>query len=335
MRRETSRPRIGDLVRRAWLANRALTVMGTMLVLTLVVTVPLIFLDGTQITGVRAWVKPTKFAISGAIYAFTFLWILSLIHGHRRLVNIVSWITAGTFMLEMVIIVVQVLRGTTSHFNFSTALDGTLFGIMGAAITIFWSVGFIAAVLLLRQRMDNKALAAGIRAGLIVALIGMALGFLMVRATPGQIAANRAGRSTGIIGAHTVGLDDGGPGLPLLNWSTKGGDLRVPHFFGLHALQVLTLVGWVIGLRASRLGGRRAAALVWSAAAIYLGLVGVLTWQALRGQSVVSPDAQTLVAFGLLLVASANLTLLVLRAPNAPRPSAAEWSGPGSRTAGR
>jgi hypothetical protein len=137
-----------------------------MLVLTLVVTVPLIFLDGTQITGVRAWVKPTKFAISGAIYAFTFLWILSLIQGHRRLVNIVSWITAGTFMLEMVIIVVQVLRGTTSHFNFSTALDGTLFGIMGAAITMFWSMGFIAAVLLIRQRMDNKALAAGIRAGL-------------------------------------------------------------------------------------------------------------------------------------------------------------------------
>ncbi len=100
------------------------------------------------------------------------------------------------------------------------------------------------------------------------------------------------------------------------------GDLRVPHFFGLHALQVLILVGGV-GVRASRLGSRRAAALVWSAGAIYLGLVAVPTWQALRGQSVVSPDAQTFVAFGVLPVASASLALLVLRAPRAPRPSAA------------
>ncbi len=44
----------------------------------------------------------------------------------------------------------------------------------------------------------------------------------------------------------------------------------------------------------SRLG------LVWTAGLGYLGLVILLTWQALRGQSILAPDGQTLAAFAAL-----------------------------------
>lgn len=287
----------GVLLKRSWGANRALTLLGVSMLLLLVATVPLIVLDAREITGVGAWIKPTKFAISGAIYAFTFVWMLSLIRGHRRLVSFVGLVSAGTFMLEIVLIVAQVVRGTTSHFNYTSAFNAAVFSAMGVAITVFWAMTFIAALLLARQEMPERALATGIRAGLFLSLIGMAVAFLMVVPTAEQQAAADSG-APAIIGAHSVGVADGGPGLPLVDWSTRGGDLRVPHFFGLHALQALPLVGWLVQRRSRRLGERRSVALVRLAALAYLALIGLFTWQALRGQSVVAPDALTLAALG-------------------------------------
>ena len=88
-------------------------------------------------------------------------------------------------------------------------------------------------------------------------VVGQATGGLMTTPTAAQVEAARTSRMT-IAGAHTVGAPDGGAGLPIAGWSREHGDLRVPHFIGLHAVQVLPAAFWLIAPVGSAVRRRRA-----------------------------------------------------------------------------
>jgi hypothetical protein len=77
-----------------------------------------------------------------------------------------------------------------------------------------------------------------------------------------------------------VGAPDGGPGLPGLGWSTRAGDLRIAHFLGMHALQAVPLLGWMLARRLPR----RAVLLTWVGAALYAGAVAGLFALAMAGR---------------------------------------------------
>ena len=83
-----------------------------------------------------------------------------------------------------------------------------------------------------------------------------------------------------ISGAHTVGAPDGGPGLPVTGWSTRHGDVRVPHFVGLHAWQVLPLFV-LVALR--RFDDTTRTRLAVAAAGAYAAIFLALLVQAVRG----------------------------------------------------
>ncbi len=299
-------------IKKSFALNPLLTWFGLTMIVTMIATLIGIFVDHRVITGVPAWVKPTKFAISSGVYSFTLLWMLGFIQGHKRLVSLIANTVAIGFLVEMILIIGQVIRGTTSHFNFSTPFDGAVYVMMAVFITLVWSMTFIAAILLLLQRMPNPIFAWSLRLGILLSLVGMAVAILMTLPTTMQLTALYAGGHLTFIGAHSIGVADGGPGIPFLGWSTVGGDLRIPHFVGLHALQVIPFVGWLLMLLQTstlRIGHRLA--LLWTFSMSYLGVIALLTWQALRAQSIIAPDALTLEAFAVLLAATALIMIVI------------------------
>lgn len=219
------------------------------------------------------------------------------------------------FLVEIIIITLQAIRGTTSHFNATTAFDGILFTTMGILIVLIALMNLLLGIWLLFQRMPEPVSAWGVRLGVLVSFIGMLVAFLMTSGpTPTQLAQMEAGQAPTAIGAHSVGVEDGGPGLPFVGWSTEGGDLRAPHFVGLHAMQILPLLAFALTrspIRRRLQQGKRTA-LVMVGGLGYLALVMLLTWQAWRGQPVLAPDALTLGAYAALIGILALATLIIL-----------------------
>lgn len=268
-----------------------------------------LLVDPRSITGAPAWLKPAKFGVSTAIFLLTLRWVLGHVEGHRRTVTAVGALAAVALAGELALIGVQAARGTTSHFNTATALDGAVFQAMGGLVALVLGATAVTAVLVLRQRGLDAGLAASLRWGLGVCLLGMLEAGLMI-----------ANRGVDPGGAHTVGGADGGPGLPVTGWSTVHGDLRVSHFVGLHALQVLPLLAWALA-RWTGLGERARARLVGVAGTACAGLVVLLAWQAERGQALLRPDGTTLLALAVLLTATAVAAGAVLAA-SGHRPAA-------------
>jgi hypothetical protein len=211
--------------------QRLLIPAGAVSLLGAVVMVGLMLLDSTQVLGINRWIKPLKFFISIAIFVWTAAVYVNFLKGYETASRRISWGMIAIFSIEMFIIVLQAARGTTSHFNNSTPLDGILFAIMGLAIvantilTIYLLYAYFTAEIDL-----PKAILWGMRLGLFVFLLGCIEGGYM-----------------SAVLRHSVGVEDGGAGLPLVNWSTDGGDLRVAHFFGMHAFQAVPIFAYLLG----------------------------------------------------------------------------------------
>jgi hypothetical protein len=302
-----------ELLAEAWRRNPPLVALVLGVLAVAAVALLGLVLDPRTITGAPAWMKPLKFAVSIAIYGATLLWMLPFIPDRPRLVAVISW---GVFLalgIELALITMQVLRNTTSHFNQATPFDAAVFSTMGSLIAGLWVLTAIVAFLLSRRRFAEAPIVWGVRLGLIAGLLGMAVAFLMTLPTPEQGAMIASTGSSTIVGAHAVGVPDGGAGLPVVGWSTEGGDLRVPHFVGLHGLQILPLFGLtLVRFGPAWLPTRDRSRLVGIAAAFWIAVTLLLIWQALREQPLTAPDALTLLALGLLVAVTAGVAGVVL-----------------------
>ncbi|GGM04957.1 hypothetical protein ACFFX1_26230 [Dactylosporangium sucinum] len=274
--------------------------------------------DDRTLGGAPVWLKPMKFTLSFGIYAITLAWLLPRFRKGRRVAWWAGTALAAALLAELGAISFQAARGHYSHFNTMTPVDAQVIQVMTVGVLALYLGNLILiVVLLLRDHALEPELRWAFRFGLLIAFAGMVEGFFMNVPTAAQKAAAQAGQPT-LIGAHTVGVPDGGPGLPVTGWSTIGGDLRIPHFLAMHALQLLPLVALALRALSRRRPALGATAtrvrLVLVAAGGYAGIVALTTWQAYRAQPLFRPDATTLAALAALVVLVAAAALIVVSA---------------------
>ncbi len=195
-----------------------------------------LFIEAPAVMGVHPALKPLKFAISISLFLATMGVVIPCLSVGSVTRAVLAWTLVATMLAEMIPIALQAARGTTSHFNETGVLDTAAWRLMFWAIILatvaIASVAVLASVSPLRvtvtQAMDAP-IAFALRVGLWLMLLVPVSGFAM------------GGRQ-----AHTIGGVDGQAGLPFLNWSVTHGDLRVAHFFAMHAVQVLPTAAWLL-----------------------------------------------------------------------------------------
>lgn len=277
----------------------------------------LMLADPRVIEGAPAWLKPLKFAVSTAIYSATLAWVLRYLPDWPRLARRAAAVTAWVFVVEVALIALQAARGTTSHFNTSSVVDGAIFSVMGAAIAAQTVAAIAVTVALWRQTFADRAMGWALRLGMTLAVAGASVGGMMTQPTAAQLAQARETQQMPRAGAHTVGAPDGGPGLPGTGWSLAHGDLRVPHFVGLHAMQALPLVAWLVARRRGTRDSARVGVVV-GAAVSYAALFALLLAQAMLGQPVIAPSGAVASALTAWTLGTVVLVLVAWRALGAP-----------------
>jgi hypothetical protein len=300
---------------RSW--HRPLMIMVAAMACLVVVAGVGLVVDGRQLLHESIWAKPFKFGVSFVLYGATLAWMLPKLRRARRTMWTLGTVFAVTGLVDVGFIAIQAARGTFSHFNNNSdpfneigqqVFASGVIGLFGASLVI--------AVMLLFQRVGERALTWSLRAGIGLAAIGMGVAFFIAGSSEGARTVEDAyGRPVTLSGAHGVGVPDG-DGMPITNWSTQGGDLRVPHFIGLHAIQVFVLALLVFTALATRVAWLRServrAQLTGVVILGYTGIFGITAWQAMRGQSLIHPDAATWTAVGATAAVTALLALLTI-----------------------
>jgi hypothetical protein len=227
-------------------------------------------LDGRTLNGISVWVKPLKFQASVGLYLLTLAWFVGVLPERvrrGRAVLVLVSVALATSAFEIGYITFQAGRGLASHYNVGDPFHATMYTLMGIGAVTLTAVSPALAFLLARHRPPAWS-----PAFWLSVVLGLVLTFVLGAGAGGVLSSGD--------GHWIGGLRTDAGGVPVFGWSRTGGDLRVAHFLGIHAMQVLPLIGFAAG----RLMRERGAAItVWGATAAYCAATVLVFVQALRG----------------------------------------------------
>jgi hypothetical protein len=251
---------INEIYRR----NKLLANFGTINLLAALLLFLYSFYNKEVVLGVNSMIKPIKFALSIWSYSWTMAILLFYVNDQIK-VKKYAWLAVISLGFEQFAIISQAIRGQLSHFNNTSVYGGIIYALMGIFIVVLTIQTLRIAITFIRQKEYSipMPLALSIKIGLIYFVIFSFFG--------GYISS---------VNRHTVGAEDGASGLLFLNWSTLFGDLRVAHFFGIHALQIIPLFGFLISKKYTTNFSIKA---IWVFSILYLAYVCFTMIQAFLG----------------------------------------------------
>src|SRR5712675_433924 len=181
---------------------------------------------------VNPWIKPIKFSMSFSTFASTISLLLLGLRIPKWQLTLVRRTIAASVALEILSLAAQAWR-SAYHLSGQSLLDTSLAQMTNSMVMV--NTGIVCWMLVLfcanRVRTDliDRPMVSAIRYSIVIFLAGNAIGGYMLAR-----------------GSHTVGVADGGPGLPFVNWSVIGGDLRIAHFIAIHAIQIVPLFAYIL-----------------------------------------------------------------------------------------
>lgn len=242
---------------------------GVMLLLLALPTGAAVIFDETMLQGQSIWLKTLRFQLSLAIYLLTLSayarWLPSRFLADPRH-RLAAWLVVVAGLIDLVAIAGPAAAGVPAHFAEKNRLLEAGFAFAGFFALLITTMSAVYGILIADS--DRAPRSPAFRTGLV---LGLVLSFALTLVVTGYIVQT---------GGHLVmGISDEG-GLFFFGWSRVGGDLRVAHFFGLHAMHAVPLAGWM----ADRLlPGPRALVATLTAACVYVILSLWVFAQALMG----------------------------------------------------
>ncbi|NRT10505.1 hypothetical protein [Flavobacterium sp. 14A] len=209
--------------------NDALFYFGLFCLLLSVICIVLTKTTATQIHGVNAWFKPFKFAVSLGLYSCTMAWYCHYLSDFNT--TPFNWTVIVLFGLELLYIIFQASKGQLSHYNISTPTYSLLYSLMGLVAAVVTLYTAYIGLLFFTQSFPKlpSYYVWSIRLGILIFVVFSFEGGLM-----------------GSRMNHSVGAINDNSNMWLIGWSKTVGDLRVSHFIGMHALQLLPLLSFYI-----------------------------------------------------------------------------------------
>ena len=253
-----------------WRRQPALASMALVFLLAMVPTLLAMQFDIRTVNGVNVWGKPTKFLFSLSVYYATIGWYFGFLPfavQRTPLARFIIWGTIAVGVVEILWLVLAAVAGVPAHFNRDSIVWSIAYPLAGIGATVLLIGMFLQALLITRHTLPGTSplLRMGVVAGTGIACAATLLTAFVLAGGTGHWVGGEASDTNG---------------LPVFGWSRSGGDLRVPHFWALHAHQLVPLLVWVLG---EKLGWVQSRWGVWLIASAYVGFVIVVFVQALSG----------------------------------------------------